>query len=78
MSRPRSQEGEQFPGVVERRLVWVVLNDAKIASLPDMVRGYEQIKVQNVRRYREAPSSAPDDRATQIWTYHRFPDGNDL
>ncbi|WP_245665507.1 indolepyruvate ferredoxin oxidoreductase family protein [Actinoplanes subtropicus] len=26
---------------------------AKIASLPDMIRGYEQIKVQNVHRYRE-------------------------
>jgi indolepyruvate ferredoxin oxidoreductase len=25
-----------------------------LAELPDMVRGYEQIKLENVRRYREA------------------------
>jgi len=29
-----------------------------IASLPDMVRGYEQVKIQNVERYREALSRA--------------------
>ncbi|MFF3851280.1 DUF6537 domain-containing protein [Streptomyces sp. NPDC002328] len=34
---------------------------AKLASLPDMVRAYEQIKVQNVHRYREELTRLPDE-----------------
>ncbi|WP_406120995.1 hypothetical protein OHQ89_03105 [Streptomyces canus] len=34
---------------------------AKIASLPDMVRGYEQIKVRNVQRYREELTRLRDE-----------------
>lgn len=32
MSRPRGQEGEQCPGVVERRLVRVVLDGEKVEA----------------------------------------------
>ncbi|MGW8876771.1 DUF6537 domain-containing protein [Streptomyces mirabilis] len=34
---------------------------AKIAALPDIVRGYEQIKVQNVHRYREELTRLRDE-----------------
>nr|WP_256122973.1 hypothetical protein [Streptomyces sp. LUP47B] len=32
MSRPRGQEGEQCPGVVERRLIRMVLNGQKVKA----------------------------------------------
>lgn len=45
----RSQIEELLP----RLSPLIIATATKIASLPDIVRGYEQIKVGNVRRYRK-------------------------
>ena len=48
----------EYREVIERLLARLdadnIARATAIASLPDLVRGYEEIKLQNVRKYREA------------------------
>jgi indolepyruvate ferredoxin oxidoreductase len=52
---------DEYRGMIERVLVGLGPEGheraVRIASLPDVVRGYEEVKLRNVRRFREAAQS---------------------